>query len=143
MDGDPLGDLSLSEQGIVDRDAIVFRHAFRRKIPLLMVRPPSLHAPLIHFHSPPQVLSGGYQRKTARVIARSILNLDDQFGLLTRPEADRHFLATGSKEGGKATSSKASSTKIPIRSSKGTTTSSSKRPPKEQILADSSGENES
>ncbi|XP_062400419.1 histone deacetylase 11 isoform X1 [Sardina pilchardus] len=57
LDGDPLGGLAISPQGIVKRDEIVFRAARRRSIPILMVT------------------SGGYQKKTARIIADSILNL--------------------------------------------------------------------
>ncbi|XP_034023261.1 histone deacetylase 11 [Thalassophryne amazonica] len=60
LDGDPLGGLSISPQGIVTRDEIVFRAARRRGIPILMVT------------------SGGYQKKTARIIADSILNLRQQ-----------------------------------------------------------------
>ncbi|GAA6225413.1 histone deacetylase 11 [Lates japonicus] len=60
LDGDPLGGLSISPQGIVKRDEIVFRAARRRGIPILMVT------------------SGGYQKKTARIIADSILNLNQQ-----------------------------------------------------------------
>ncbi|KAG7495175.1 hypothetical protein JOB18_045532 [Solea senegalensis] len=60
LDGDPLGGLSISPQGIVKRDEIVFRAARRRGIPVLMVT------------------SGGYQKKTARIIADSILNLHQQ-----------------------------------------------------------------
>ncbi|XP_035857652.1 histone deacetylase 11 isoform X5 [Sander lucioperca] len=60
LDGDPLGGLSISPQGIVNRDEIVFRAATRRGIPILMVT------------------SGGYQKKTARIIADSILNLHRQ-----------------------------------------------------------------
>lgn len=44
-------------QGIIKRDELVFRAARRRGIPILMVT------------------SGGYQKKTARIIADSILNL--------------------------------------------------------------------
>lgn len=50
----------LCSQGIVKRDEIVFRAAQRRGIPILMVT------------------SGGYQKKTARIIADSILNLHRQ-----------------------------------------------------------------
>ncbi|XP_048878783.1 histone deacetylase 11 isoform X1 [Brienomyrus brachyistius] len=57
LDGDPLGGLSISPQGIIKRDEIVFRVARQQGIPILMVT------------------SGGYQRKTARIIADSILNL--------------------------------------------------------------------
>ncbi|XP_078103796.1 histone deacetylase 11 isoform X5 [Sander vitreus] len=60
LDGDPLGGLSISPQGIINRDEIVFRAATRRGIPILMVT------------------SGGYQKKTARIIADSILNLHRQ-----------------------------------------------------------------
>lgn len=60
LDGDPLGGLSISPQGIIKRDEIVFRAARRRGIPILMVT------------------SGGYQKKTARIIADSILNLHRQ-----------------------------------------------------------------
>lgn len=60
LDGDPLGGLSISPQGIVKRDEIVFRAARRRGVPILMVT------------------SGGYQKKTARIIADSILNLHRQ-----------------------------------------------------------------
>ncbi|XP_062842937.1 histone deacetylase 11 isoform X2 [Trichomycterus rosablanca] len=57
LDGDPLGGLAISPQGIVKRDEIVFNAARKRGIPILMVT------------------SGGYQKKTARIIADSILNL--------------------------------------------------------------------
>ncbi|XP_031731229.1 histone deacetylase 11 isoform X1 [Anarrhichthys ocellatus] len=57
LDGDPLGGLSISPQGIIKRDEIVFRAARRQGIPILMVT------------------SGGYQKQTARIIADSILNL--------------------------------------------------------------------
>ncbi|KAK1799642.1 hypothetical protein P4O66_006176, partial [Electrophorus voltai] len=60
LDGDPLGGLAISPQGIVKRDEIVFKAARSRGIPILMVT------------------SGGYQKKTARVIADSILNLHRQ-----------------------------------------------------------------
>nr|XP_014349660.1 PREDICTED: histone deacetylase 11 isoform X4 [Latimeria chalumnae] len=57
LDGDRLGGLAISPQGIVKRDEAVFRAARLRKIPILMVT------------------SGGYQKRTARIIADSILNL--------------------------------------------------------------------
>jgi len=63
LDGDPLGMLNISSQGIIERDEIVFRKARTLQIPILMVT------------------SGGYQRCTARVIADSILNLKEK-GLL-------------------------------------------------------------
>ncbi|KAM8913762.1 histone deacetylase 11 isoform 2-T7 [Spinachia spinachia] len=57
LDGDPLGGLSISPEGIGKRDEMVFRAARRRGVPILMMT------------------SGGYQKKTARIIADSILNL--------------------------------------------------------------------
>lgn len=64
--GDPLGGLSISASSIVKRDETVFRHCLRAKpqpVPVVMV------------------LSGGYQRNNAAVIADSVLNLDDKFAL--------------------------------------------------------------
>ncbi|XP_066553882.1 histone deacetylase 11 [Amia ocellicauda] len=60
LDGDPLGGLAISPQGIIKRDEIIFRAARGRKIPILMVT------------------SGGYQKRTARIIADSIINLHNQ-----------------------------------------------------------------
>ncbi|XP_069795900.1 histone deacetylase 11 isoform X1 [Narcine bancroftii] len=57
LDGDQLGGLAVSPQGIIKRDEAVFEAARKYKIPILMVT------------------SGGYQRSTARIIADSILNL--------------------------------------------------------------------
>ncbi|XP_072328642.1 histone deacetylase 11 isoform X4 [Scyliorhinus torazame] len=57
LDGDQLGGLAISPQGIIKRDQAVFEAAQKHKIPILMVT------------------SGGYQRSTARIIADSILNL--------------------------------------------------------------------
>lgn len=75
LDGDPLGGLSISPHGIVKRDELVFRAARRRGIPILMVT------------------SGGYQKKTARIIADSILNLHRQS--LIGPEAMEGEGSTG------------------------------------------------
>lgn len=55
--GDRLGGLSVTEQGIIIRDEFVFHQAISRRIPIVMLT------------------SGGYQKKTARIIANSILNL--------------------------------------------------------------------
>ncbi|XP_008408590.1 histone deacetylase 11 isoform X1 [Poecilia reticulata] len=74
LDGDPLGGLSISPQGIVKRDEIVFRAAKQRGIPILMVT------------------SGGYQKKTARIIADSILNLRQQ-GLIGAKAMEREGLS--------------------------------------------------
>lgn len=62
MRGDPLGGLSLSPDAIVERDELVFRWCAGRGVPVCMV------------------LSGGYQRSNAPVIARSLLNLAKAFG---------------------------------------------------------------
>jgi histone deacetylase 11 len=51
---DPLGALSVTEQGILERDSVVLNMAIERKIPVLMV------------------LSGGYHKKSAAIIAKSI-----------------------------------------------------------------------
>ncbi|KAL4669825.1 hypothetical protein H8959_008379 [Pygathrix nigripes] len=67
LEGDRLGGLSISPVGIVKRDELVFRMVRGRQVPILMVT------------------SGGYQKRTARIIADSILNL---FGLgLIGPES--------------------------------------------------------
>ncbi|ELW58284.1 Histone deacetylase 11 [Tupaia chinensis] len=57
LEGDRLGGLSISPGGIVRRDELVFRVVRGRQVPILMVT------------------SGGYQKRTARIIADSILNL--------------------------------------------------------------------
>jgi len=57
MSGDPLGGWDISDQGVIKRDEIVFKAAKRRGIPIVMV------------------LSGGYQKKNAKVIAVSIENI--------------------------------------------------------------------
>lgn len=61
--GDPLGLLSISPDGVIKRDEMVFRAAIERNIPIVML------------------LSGGYHSSSAQVIANSILNLNDN-GLL-------------------------------------------------------------
>ncbi|XP_022301246.2 histone deacetylase 11-like isoform X2 [Crassostrea virginica] len=69
LEGDPLGNLSITAQGIIERDRLVFSHVRSRNIPILMVT------------------SGGYQRSTARIIADSILNLK-QLGLIPCEDAE-------------------------------------------------------
>ncbi|XP_076330785.1 histone deacetylase 11 isoform X3 [Tachypleus tridentatus] len=64
LEGDPLGCLSITPKGIIERDEIVFRKAKDRNIPIVMLT------------------SGGYQHVTARVIADSIINLHHK-GYLT------------------------------------------------------------
>ncbi|KAM6256484.1 histone deacetylase 11 isoform 3-T3 [Porphyrio hochstetteri] len=71
LDGDPLGGLAISPQGIVKRDEVVFKAARSRRIPILMVT------------------SGGYQKRTARIIADSILNLHN-LGLI-----DKELVSSG------------------------------------------------
>ncbi|WCJ29584.1 Histone deacetylase 11 [Euphorbia peplus] len=57
LDGDPLGRLKVSPEGITARDEKVFKFARDRNAPLVMLT------------------SGGYMKSSARVIADSILNL--------------------------------------------------------------------
>ncbi|XP_027183218.1 histone deacetylase 2 [Coffea eugenioides] len=57
LDGDPLGRLKISPEGIATRDEKVFSFARERSIPLVMLT------------------SGGYMKSSARVIADSIINL--------------------------------------------------------------------
>lgn len=66
LKGDRLGLLAVSADGIIKRDEIVFTKARHSNIPIAML------------------LSGGYLKKTARVIATSIINLHD-LGLITGP----------------------------------------------------------
>lgn len=61
MEGDPLGGLNLSQEGIVRRDEVVMRMAIERKVPVVML------------------LSGGYQKTNAPAIAASITNILDKF----------------------------------------------------------------
>ena len=61
LGGDPLGNWSVTERGVIKRDEIVFKNAFKFDIPVVML------------------LSGGYQKKTARVISKSIKNLFEKF----------------------------------------------------------------
>ncbi|XP_053545370.1 LOW QUALITY PROTEIN: histone deacetylase 11 [Bombina bombina] len=72
LDGDPLGGLSISPQGIIKRDEIVFSIAKSYHVPILMVT------------------SGGYQKRTARIIADSILNLHN-LGLIDKTLATREM----------------------------------------------------
>ncbi|XP_052287071.1 histone deacetylase 11-like isoform X2 [Dreissena polymorpha] len=71
LEGDPLGHLNISAKGILKRDEIVFEHAIKRKIPIVMVT------------------SGGYQRSTGQIIADSILNLKER-GLISCAEAESY-----------------------------------------------------
>ncbi|KAM6475833.1 histone deacetylase 11 isoform 1-T1 [Liasis olivaceus] len=75
LDGDPLGGLAISPEGIIERDEIVFRAARKHRIPILMVT------------------SGGYQKRTARIIADSLLNLH-RLGLIDHELAAREAGST-------------------------------------------------
>jgi histone deacetylase 11 len=66
--GDPLGQCDIPEQDVITRDEWVFQEAMERKIPIVMV------------------LSGGYQESNARVIATSIINLENRFKLFAMAE---------------------------------------------------------
>ncbi|CAG2171137.1 unnamed protein product, partial [Oppiella nova] len=57
LNGDPLGGLNITEQGLFERDRVVFNFAKTYGIPIVMLT------------------SGGYQRSNAQVIANSIINL--------------------------------------------------------------------
>ncbi|XP_044956358.1 histone deacetylase 2 isoform X3 [Hordeum vulgare subsp. vulgare] len=60
LDGDPLGNLKISPEGVVIRDEKVFKFAKDQNIPLVMMT------------------SGGYMKSSARVIADSITNLSQK-----------------------------------------------------------------
>ncbi|KAB0799618.1 hypothetical protein PPYR_07498 [Photinus pyralis] len=66
LEGDSLGCLCVSPQGIIRRDELVFTKIKSKHIPLVMLT------------------SGGYLKKTASIIATSILNLHD-LGLIHGP----------------------------------------------------------
>ncbi|XP_073820375.1 histone deacetylase 11 [Musca autumnalis] len=63
LEGDPLGNLSITPEGVIERDQYVFGTCRARGIPIVML------------------LSGGYLKASAKVIADSIMNLK-QNGLL-------------------------------------------------------------
>ncbi|XP_050672960.1 histone deacetylase 11 [Leptidea sinapis] len=60
LDDDPLGHMHISDIGIIKRDEFVFEMCKAHKIPIVMLT------------------SGGYLRKTARIIANSIVNLKNK-----------------------------------------------------------------
>lgn len=64
--GDPLGQLDISADGVVLRDEKVFAKTFAAGARLVMT------------------FGGGYQKSNAPLIARSILNLEQKFGLARR-----------------------------------------------------------
>ncbi|XP_021835528.1 histone deacetylase 2 [Spinacia oleracea] len=57
LDGDPLGSLRISPDGVIKRDEKVFEFAREKGVPIVMLT------------------SGGYMKSSARVIADSIINL--------------------------------------------------------------------
>eukprot|EP01130_Rhizamoeba_saxonica_P002031 TRINITY_DN11837_c0_g1_i1.p1 TRINITY_DN11837_c0_g1~~TRINITY_DN11837_c0_g1_i1.p1 ORF type:complete len:335 (-),score=68.34 TRINITY_DN11837_c0_g1_i1:19-912(-) len=64
LEGDTLGNLNVSAEGVMERDRMVFDSAIQRDIPIVML------------------LSGGYQKSNAQVISNSIANLHNNFNLL-------------------------------------------------------------
>ncbi|KAG9288878.1 hypothetical protein G9A89_006240 [Geosiphon pyriformis] len=73
LEGDPLGAMDLSAEGIIRRDEMVFEMALNNNVPVAMV------------------LSGGYQKKNADIIGASILNLAQKFDLLTLNRKDSNI----------------------------------------------------
>eukprot|EP01080_Neovahlkampfia_damariscottae_P003790 gene3790-6951_t len=63
LENDPLGRLSISSEGLIKRDEMVFEFSKRYKIPISFV------------------LSGGYQKTNAEIIFNSITNLKKKFNL--------------------------------------------------------------
>ena len=62
LEGDPLGGLSITAEGIIRRDETMLQICTKRKIPMVMI------------------LSGGYQKINAEIIAESIENMLKKFG---------------------------------------------------------------
>eukprot|EP00850_Spirogloea_muscicola_P015649 SM000122S25756 [mRNA] locus=s122:176840:180181:+ [translate_table: standard] len=60
LEGDPLGRLSVTADGVIGRDEMVFQFARRMSCPIMMVT------------------SGGYQKNNADVIAKSIISLAEK-----------------------------------------------------------------
>jgi len=73
LQGDPLGAMAVCPEGVLERDARVFDAALARDIPVVML------------------LSGGYQRSNAEVIAGSIQNLFAAFDLRERARGSETF----------------------------------------------------
>jgi len=63
---DIIGKQSLTPAGVITRDQMVFDYAMRTRTPIVMTA------------------GGGYQKNNAQVIADSIENLDNRFGLLNK-----------------------------------------------------------
>lgn len=63
LENDPLGALSISAEGVIERDNIIFKRALSKNIPIVML------------------LSGGYQKNNAPLIANSIESLVEKHSL--------------------------------------------------------------
>ena len=63
LEGDPLGKLFISREGIIKRDQIVFGHAIKNNIPIVML------------------FGGGYQKNNAEIIAESLESVIEVNGL--------------------------------------------------------------
>ena len=61
--GDPLGGMSVSFEGVIKRDEMVFEEALKHGVPVVMVT------------------SGGYSKQSAPCIAKSVENLITKFGM--------------------------------------------------------------
>eukprot|EP00195_Chlamydomonas_chlamydogama_P004527 CAMPEP_0202925260 /NCGR_PEP_ID=MMETSP1392-20130828/79404_1 /ASSEMBLY_ACC=CAM_ASM_000868 /TAXON_ID=225041 /ORGANISM="Chlamydomonas chlamydogama, Strain SAG 11-48b" /LENGTH=402 /DNA_ID=CAMNT_0049619029 /DNA_START=76 /DNA_END=1286 /DNA_ORIENTATION=- len=70
LDGDPLGGFCVSKEGIMQRDLMVWTLALQLKVPIVMV------------------LSGGYAKGNAAVVAASLSNLFTTFKLSAAPDHD-------------------------------------------------------
>ncbi|XP_055389066.1 histone deacetylase 11 [Condylostylus longicornis] len=66
LQNDPLGLLDITPEGVIERDEIVFSTAISKNVPIAML------------------LSGGYLKRSAKVIADSILNLKNKNLLIQR-----------------------------------------------------------
>lgn len=64
LKGDRLGECSISKEGVIKRDETVFAHCMKEKVPLLML------------------LSGGYQKINAQVIAESLININRIYSIM-------------------------------------------------------------
>lgn len=60
LERDPLGRLSITPAGIIQRDELIFTITRQARVPIVMLT------------------SGGYTKKTAKIIANSIINLRDK-----------------------------------------------------------------
>jgi histone deacetylase 11 len=62
LDGDPLGRLHISDEAIIERDDLIIDMCVKNSKPVVML------------------LSGGYQKANAEIIADSISNLIKKYG---------------------------------------------------------------